>query len=157
MSECEQAGRLSAYHDDQMPPQAREEFQRHLGQCPACAAELERLRRLTGLLASLPVCPMPEGMLPRLHRAVDRLPTVTVRRMAEVLDAVAAVILAVSVIGLARQAPSQAAPGTMPIWETQALAQPSQERERERETTSGGTEELLASWMVQDLSWKEGR
>lgn len=105
------------------------------------------------MFASLTPHPIPAGMLPRLHRAVDRLPATTVRRMAEVLDAVAAVILAVSMIGLARQTPSQAAPTAMPVWETQALAQQSQDRD----LSSGGTEELLASWMVQDLSWKEGR
>ena len=74
MSECEQAIRLNAYHDGELSPAARADLERHLGQCPQCSAELERLRRLRGMFASLPRPELPAFSRQRLHRAVERLP-----------------------------------------------------------------------------------
>ena len=150
MKECEQVSRASAYHDGEMPPAARREFQQHLRQCVSCAAELERLEMLTGLLGALPPPATPPWMLDRLYRAVDLRPVTVLRRMAEALSAVAAVILVACLVGLAIQPSSQAAAGAMPVWESRAINQQSEE------SAFGGTEELLARWMAQDLSGKDG-
>ena len=148
MNECEQSSRLGAYHDGEMSAQSRAEFERHLRQCPRCSAELDRARKLTNLFSSMPALEMPRAALEQLHRTVDLLPAAGICRMAEALAGVAAAILVACMIGLARQTPAQGKIGAMPVWETAAVTrQPS-------ELAFGGTEELLASWMVQDLSWK---
>ncbi|MGA2265481.1 MAG: zf-HC2 domain-containing protein [Phycisphaerae bacterium] len=150
MRECEQISRVSAYHDGEMPPAERAEFRQHLSQCVSCAAELERLERLTALLSSLPPPATPPWMLDRLYRAVDLRPVHVLRRMAEALSAVAAVILIACLAGLAMRSSSQASAGAMPVWESRALNQQSEE------STFGGREELVAQWMAQDLSGKDG-
>ena len=148
MNECDQTVRVNAYHDGEMPADLREEFERHLRQCPQCSAELERLRKLTNLFCSMPEMEMPPMALERLHRTVDLLPAMGIYRTAEALAAIAAAILIACIIGLARQTTVQASDSAIPVWETAAVArQPS-------EFAFGGSEELLASWMVQDLAWK---
>lgn len=149
MNECEQAGRLGAYYDGQMSPDDRAAFERHLGGCTRCAAELASLRGLSRLLMSVCPAPMPLAAMDRLHRAVDMLPSGGILRMAKALAAVAAMILAACLLGLASSGPSAEPPGGMPVWEAQAVAQ------APTETASAGSEELLASWIAQDLSWKD--
>ncbi|HOF17708.1 MAG TPA: zf-HC2 domain-containing protein [Phycisphaerae bacterium] len=146
MNTCEQASRLSAYHDGEMSPDCRVEFERHLGQCPQCAAELDRLRRLTAMLGAARPAAIPAASLARLHRAVDLLPTTGIRRLAEALAGVAAAILLVCMIGLARRSDAPAATASMPVWETQAVAQ------QQAVSATATSDVLLASWMVQDLS-----
>ena len=46
MNDCEEASRLTAYHDGELSPSDRAQFERHLSQCPRCAAELGRIRKL---------------------------------------------------------------------------------------------------------------
>jgi anti-sigma factor RsiW len=149
MNACEQASRLSAYHDGEMPFDLRLQFERHLRQCPGCLAELERMRGVTLMLGGMPRPEMPPEVLQRLHQAVDFLPAAGVRRMAAALAAVAAIILVVCMIGLASQASAGGTAGVMPVWESAAVGQPLPE------PASGGAEELLAGWMVQDLSWRD--
>jgi len=146
MNDCEQASRLGAYHDGEMSADCRTDFERHLAQCPICAAELERIRGLARLLGFLPLPQISQSALARMHRKVDALPSTSIRRMAGALAAAAAMVLVVCTIGLARWSPAEGAPIAMPLWEAQAVAQ------QAAEPASGGSEELLASWMVQDLS-----
>lgn len=147
MNECEQASRLNAYHDGEMSPAGVAAMEQHLRQCPRCAAELERFRKLTGMIGSLPPPALPTSSLRRLHQAVDLQLAARLRRMAEVLAAVAAVVLVVCLIGLTRRTPAQGSPGAMPVWEIEALAQPLE--------PAAGSEEALASWMVRDLSLRD--
>ena len=146
MNECEQAGMLGAYHDGEMSPDRRVDFEQHLRQCPQCAAELARIVRLTGLLGCLGGQEMPRSSLDRLHGAVDLLPSAGIIRMARGLTAVAAMILLVCMIGLTRQAPARGSLSGMPLWEAEVVTQESVE------PPSSGPEELWASWVVQDLS-----
>lgn len=150
MSECEQTSRASAYHDGALSPAGGAEFEAHCRRCRACAGELEQVRKLSGLLGSLPPEPMPAETLARLHRAADRLPATGIVRMSEVLAAVAAIILAVCVAGLVNLGSSRGGGGGLPLWETQAVAaQPA-------ESTTGGSEELVTCWMARDLSGRGG-
>lgn len=148
MNECEQASRIGAYHDGEMAPDSRAEFELHLRQCSRCRAELERVRALSRILGRLAPAQMPHGVLGRLHRAADSLPAAGIRRLAWASAAAAAAILVASLAGLARQSPSISSANAIPVWEAQAVAQ-------HRESASAGSDEWMAAWMVQDLSWKD--
>lgn len=63
---------LSAYVDDELPPEQREAVQEHLAVCPQCRGELARLTRLEEVLEALP-SPLPppeliDQVLARLSR-----------------------------------------------------------------------------------------
>ena len=146
MNECEQASRTSSYHDGEMDPESRAEFELHLSRCPCCRAELERTRALTGILGQTARAEMPPGTLGRLHRAADGLPAAGIRRMAWASTAAAAAILVACLIGIAKQSIPANSADTIPVWEVQAVNQ-------HREPASGGSDELTAAWVIQDLSW----
>lgn len=147
MNECTQASRVSAYHDGELSPAVRGELERHLQGCSACAAELGRLRRLSGLAGSMAPIPMPPAAMERLHRRVDGLPSRPILRLAEAVSGVAAAILIACVIGLAAGGVGPEPPAAVAAWdESQAIgAAPA-------EAAPGGSEEPLAMWMVQNLS-----
>ena len=151
MNDCQHAIRLTAYHDDELSPEARAELELHLRQCPPCQAELKRIREISRMLGSAAGPEISPAAMARLHRAIDLEPAAGIRRMAEALAAAAATILVACVIGLARQSPARGAPAEMPVWETSAVAR------QGAEPASGGSEELLARWTVQDLSGSDGR
>ena len=150
MNDCEQAFLLNACLDGEMTPQDRDLFERHLRQCPQCAADLERLRKLAEAIgtAARTRPAMPPEAIARLHRSIDRLPSAGVVRLAEKLAAVAAMILMACSVSLLRQSPAQAAASGAPAWEAESAAQLASE------PAAAGSEELLARWMVQDLSRK---
>lgn len=144
MNECEFSQRLGAYHDGELSPPAQASVEEHLANCPACAAELARLRALSERFAATPPAPLPPLVLERLHRTADRLPALSVCRIAEAVAAVAAGILLACLIGIARQGTGEASASAPPPWETPVAAVDRGE----------GSEELLANWMAQDLSGK---
>jgi anti-sigma factor RsiW len=57
---------LSAILDGLVPPDERVAIEAHLRRCTKCQAALTRLRRLSSLLASVPVPPVPGGFTERL-------------------------------------------------------------------------------------------
>ena len=152
MNECDHASRLSAYHDGELTPPESAELEAHLRQCPQCAPELERLRGLSRALGSLVPPAMPAASVQRLHRVIDRLPSVGLRRLAEALAAVAATILLICTVGLSWRTSAAAPARSVAIeeWETAAVAQPSVLM------TTADSRELLARWMVRDLG-QEGQ
>jgi anti-sigma factor RsiW len=50
---CEREPTVGAYHDGELTGAAREEFERHLATCAACAAELQRVRGVSRWLEPL--------------------------------------------------------------------------------------------------------
>lgn len=147
MNECEHTRRLSAYHDGEVTGADREALEAHLAQCPACAAELARLRRLSSLLTQAERPKMPAGVLDRLHRSADDLAAADLRRVAKAFLAAAASILLVCGIWL-WQANGAAEPAeAIPVWESLAAHQ---------QVLTAGSEEQLAQWIVQDLERKNG-
>jgi anti-sigma factor RsiW len=60
---------LSAYLDGQLPDGEKAQVREHLATCPRCAAELESLKRLEGLVDGLPGLPAPLGFAERVRRA----------------------------------------------------------------------------------------
>jgi len=148
MSECEQAYRLGVYHDGELSSADRAVVERHLKDCPACAAELARMERLSGLARGLTTPAMPPGAISRLHDRVNSLYSRPIIRLAEAMSAVAAAILIACVVGLFMQGDLPAASSA--TWdETQAVAPQS------ADLSAGGSEDRLATEMVQGVSWEE--
>ncbi len=70
--ECDKAKELlSAYLDGEVTEKERHLLEEHLDSCKSCRQELEELRRIVGLVASLPKEAAPEGFA---QRTVARLP-----------------------------------------------------------------------------------
>ena len=147
MNECEYGQRLSAYHDGEVTPKERQAIEDHLGGCPACAAELKRLRRLSGAFASSGRPQLSPEAAARLHRTVDRLSMADLERTARTLLAVAASILVVCGVWLWQWNGGSRAAESIPVWETVAA---------QGQVVAAGSEEQLARWMVQDLERKNG-
>jgi anti-sigma factor RsiW len=148
VSECQYAGRLGAYHDNELSPAAGAEMEDHLAHCPACAAELAGMVELSQAFARLPRPAITAHALQRLHRRVDALPGLAIAHLAEALTAVAAsILIACGVWMWASSAPAGGA--SMPVWEAAAFQKPA-------ETTPTATEDRLTTWMVQDLSREGG-
>jgi hypothetical protein len=59
---------LSGYVDDQLTDEERAVVERHLAECPECAAVIEEERRLRDLLRGLPLVDPPFGFYERLLR-----------------------------------------------------------------------------------------
>ena len=147
MSDCQHADRLSAYHDNEMSPPAWAEMEDHLAQCPACAAELARLAKLSRAFAELPATLVSRQTMQRLHRRLDVVPGQAIAHLAEALTAVAASILIACGVWLwSSSSPADAA--GIPLWEATAIQKPA-------ESAPQASEDRLAGWMVQDLS-REG-
>lgn len=152
MSECEETNRLGAYHDGELTPPESAELEAHIRQCPLCAAELERLRELSRAIGAWAPPEMPSASVQRLHRVIDRLPSVGIRRLAGALAAIAATILVICTVGLSWRTPAAAPTRSVAIeeWETAAVAQPG------TLVTTVDSGELLARWMIRDLG-QEGQ
>ena len=140
MSTCRQTRRLSAYHDGEVSAEEHAALEAHLAECPACAAELERLRRLSALLAQTmrPVAsPRPTAPGPRA-RAAD------LGRVARTFLAVAASVLLVCAAWLWGARASDPSAEPIPVWEAAAC----------QGTLAAGSQEQLAQWIVLDLERK---
>ena len=148
MNDCERAKRLSAYHDGEVSEAERVSLEAHLEGCPACAAERNRLRRLSDLLSAAPRPEMSAEALARLHRAADDVAMADLGRMAKTLMAVAASILLVCAVWLWRSHAGTESTEPIPAWETAATAQEG--------TLATASDEQLARWIVQDLERKNG-
>jgi anti-sigma factor RsiW len=150
LSECQYADRLSAYHDDELSPPARAEVENHLAQCPACAAELARMEKLSQAFAGLRTPPqVSPRTMQRLHRRIDALPGLAIARLAEALTAVAAsIVIACGAWLWSSSAPAGAA--AMPVWEAAVLQKPAEAAPPQ------ASEDRLAGWIVQDLSREGG-
>ena len=135
MSDCERIRRAGAYHDDELSLEARRDFEAHLAQCKACAAELRQLRGIV--------------VRRRLYASANRVPERVALTLARQLTAAAAVVLIVCSgfvgIGLGRNE----TPAQMPnSWELAAV-QPNDE-------ITLGDSQQLAQWIMRDLSVENG-
>jgi len=74
MVDCGNRVRLDAYHDGELSPAERSDVEAHLRDCPACAADLAAMRRMSGAFAdAAPREPSHEQLL-RLARSVRAEP-----------------------------------------------------------------------------------
>lgn len=145
MNECERAQQRSAYHDDELAPAARAEFEGHLRQCPDCAAELAQLRALSGLLGKVAEPRISSQALHRLHRGADNASQAGIWRMAKAASAVAAAVLLVCSVWMWRLSAGTGTLGEIPQWERSAL------RQDEPSAAETGREEL-AQWIMEGLT-----
>jgi hypothetical protein len=106
------------------------------------------MRGVTGLLGSWAPPEMPQAALERMHQVADALPVAGIRRMAWASLAVAATVLVACLVGVISQTLASGAPEAIPVWEVGAVTQ------QPREYAPGGSDELLTTWMLQDLSSK---
>ena len=149
MSGCARVKHVGTYHDDELSPEERRDFELHLDQCEACAAELRKLRDISRLLEGVCVPGMPDAVRRRLYASANRMPERMALTLARQLTAAAAVVLIVCSgfvgIGFAeRETPAQ-----MPnAWELAAV-QPNVE-------INAGDTQQLAQWIVRDLSVENG-
>jgi len=146
---CKHGRQLSAFYDGELSPPERSALEAHLAGCPQCRAELERLRALSNLIAGQSELRLPEGLVQRLHERIDAAGQVVVVRLAERLMAVAAAVLVASALWLWQAGNSEATARIEP-WETALIA-------RSLPASPEATEEdILAGWIVADLSEGEG-
>ena len=152
MNNCEQAYRLGGYVDGELPPAERAMVEEHLGACPACRAELQRLRRLGEMWRELEPPAMPAGAMARLHDSIDWVLTAGIRRLAGWSAAAAAIVLGVCTFSLVRSGPAavQSPPAAVATWETAAVARTPAE-------AAAAQDEQLAMWVVRDLSGRGER
>ena len=92
MKECDQARRLGAYHDGELPAAQREPIESHLAGCPSCRTELRGIAAMSDLLRTAAGADVPPGLLERLHEAVEALRDRLVRRFAYRVAAAAALL-----------------------------------------------------------------
>ena len=154
---CNFSGVVDAYHDGELSPAERERFERHLGQCAACAEELASLRAISRRLAEAPLPAMPPGLLERLRREAParsgrRREDRAVLRIAEVLTAAAAAVLIAGTFGLLRPSSQPAPPtarGPVAEWEQAAVTLQLDDPAAAADSRQDPTQ--LVAWMSEDF------
>ncbi len=147
---CRNEARLMLYHDGELPPDERREFEAHVAGCPVCAHELEGLRAMSRLLAEAEAAGVPDGMLTRLHAAVPSAPELTIVRVCRPVAAAAAVVLAVCAALLAGGEPPAPAQQSAPEdWEMLAVAP-------DADLAQTDAQETWAVWTLHDLAGGNG-
>jgi anti-sigma factor RsiW len=89
---------LGAYHDGELADADRIRVERHLDDCPSCAAELAAIRESSRLLREAPLDELKATELANLHAAVDDVDDFRIWRIGGSLALIAASIL---IIGMA--------------------------------------------------------
>jgi anti-sigma factor RsiW len=120
---------LSAYHDGELPSDQRSLLAAHLAWCEACLKRIDRLTQMSSLLSHSAPNGMSQIALRRLHAKLDEVIERGLIRWAWEVSGVAAAILIVGSVMLARMAdPSNARTGggvSVPPWVvSQASADP---------------------------------
>jgi anti-sigma factor RsiW len=98
MASCPTSQQLSAFLDGEVEETRRAEIEEHLRDCPACAAELDRLQAVSrllnsGLSNSAGAARLSQIGLHRLHRRMDQAMEEGFLRFVRVLNAIAACVL----------------------------------------------------------------
>ena len=146
---CGRVPQAHAYHDGELPEEARQSFEEHVQGCAACAGELAALRRISRLVAAAPLPDLPDGLRERLRRLAVRAPQHAIVRLAERLTAAAAAVVVVCTGLLWADVRPRRAPAPLPeTWEL-AAAMPASER-------PAGDAQHIAQWVLVDLSRENG-
>jgi len=93
MSSCPFNDWLGAYRDGELKEALRAQTESHLKECSSCAAELQRLEALSGLLLASAPKPMLPIAIHRLHKKLEQAMEEKMLRIVRVLNAVAACVL----------------------------------------------------------------
>jgi anti-sigma factor RsiW len=152
--ECEFAGDVDAYHDGELPPDRREQFEAHLAGCATCARELKALRAISARLASAGLSEIPADVLGRLHAGVPRRVGAGERailRIAGALTTAAAAVLLFGLVGLFRS--SQSDQSRMTAWEQAAVTlQVDNLDSLDSDSTAGQDPTRLVVWTSDDFT-----
>lgn len=154
---------LGAYHDGELSPSQRAEFEAHLAGCTACMAELAQLREVSSLFTNMGSDPMHADELTRLHEAVDDAMDRPVLRMFGMISAIAASLLIVSSVWLMeisrRQetvtSPTPTIVKSPEAWERLATTLKPEAVEPAPGSTESMADASLAEWMLHGVSVKE--
>jgi anti-sigma factor RsiW len=161
--ECHSGAQVEAYHDGELSPPRRAEFEAHMRDCDACRTALAQSRALSALVAGAPLTPMPDEALERLRGSFDVIRARAlgermaqerqtrergVLRIAGWLTAAAAALL---MGGLLMLSPSRPPPvvdfaQTSNSWDAAPVMPPNEEHEGMPETIQ------VAQWIADDLS-----
>lgn len=144
MSTCQQLPMVHAYHDGQLPARQAAAVERHVEQCPVCAAELAWLGEVRRQMLAAASMSMPRDVMTGLQRRLAREPYRPALRLAWRLTAAAAVVLLAC---LPRLAGSHAGVTAAPpaAWEIAALSPGA-------EFGLATEEQVLARWIADDLA-----
>jgi anti-sigma factor RsiW len=107
MSSCEPQ-LLSAYLDGELSPEQAQRVERHVRECPMCAAELEQMRDVSLAISEYSFEDLRPDELARVHEAIDRGVDQPVWRLGVILSGLAASILVISATWLAELPPPTA-------------------------------------------------
>ena len=143
MDTCSYSMQLSAYHDGELSSSEREQLERHVAACPACAAELEQFRRLSALLDTAPRPRLSDESRRELYALAPQVEEAGYLRIAKWMTAMAAsVMLAASVWVMSHQPGTQAFSDVPRAWEQDAINPP----------TDASAEPRFAEFVVNGLS-----
>jgi len=143
MDTCSYSMQLSAYHDGELSPDDRDQLERHLSECPACAAELEQFRRLSAILDTAPRPQLSDKSRRELYALAPQVQDAGYLRIAKWVTAMAAsVMLAASVWVMSHQPNTQAFSDVPRAWEQDAINPP----------TDASAEPRFAELVVNGLS-----
>jgi anti-sigma factor RsiW len=93
MNTCPNSLQVNAYHDRELGGAQRLAFEQHLGDCPACRAELEATRRLSAFISSTPVRRMDAQVRDHMYSLAPEVGQAVYLRIAEWTTALAASVL----------------------------------------------------------------
>ena len=148
---------LDAYLDGELDPTSRASVDQHVANCAPCANELRTLRQLSASFASFRV-ELPDGLMDRVHDAVERARDTGILRIARAMSAVAASIVLAGTFYLTyatSQSAPQASTGTSyaASWERAAAGADLAGDAQTAGATSGNTGDVqLAELILSDLS-----
>lgn len=137
MKRCSYSDKIEAYHDGELDAPGRLEVERHLAECAACAEELSELRGLSEAFAAVPDVHLSQMGRHRLRGRIDQVMTGGLMRTAWMLSGLAASVLVVGSLWLAR---AEQSPQAAPPWvEVAAVTAP-----LSRDSTTPAAEWYLA-------------
>lgn len=154
---------LGAYHDGELSPTQRAEFEAHLAGCTVCMAELAQLREVSELFAKNGTEGISDTELHRLHEAVDDAMDRPVLRMFGMISAIAASLLIVSSVWLmeiSRRSETVTPQPTTIVkspeaWERLATTLKPEAVDHAPGSTESMADASLAEWMLHGVSVKE--
>ena len=144
MSECDRMREVSAYYDGELSPEESRRLETHVAQCAGCAAELQALGRLSGLLRDAASSTVPPETLARLRGAARVAQVVPLARRLTALAASILVACTMWMWSTAGRGPAMGSAG----WEVVAMTLP--------ESADVDEAQLTARWIVADLSLENG-
>jgi len=146
MAECPNKQQLGAYYDRQLDTAAQHAVEAHLASCGDCQREVAALAQISQLLDASPVPVFAGAVQCRLHASAPAIVDRPLRRMAWIVDAIAASILvATSTYMITRSSPASANPQAVvaPPWASLS-------RSGDSDTLLAGNP--VAQWYLADAS-----